>query len=79
MFSLGNASEKTRALHNPEKMIDISLQIYSRIAEYMDTICDERGVEVTIQATPIWNGMNDLKNKGVHLRWITNITQDNLK
>jgi two-component system, OmpR family, sensor histidine kinase VicK len=79
MFSLDNASEKTRVLHNPTKMIDVSLQIYSRITEYMDAICDDRGVEVTIKATPIWNGMNDLKNKGVHLRWITNITPDNLK
>ncbi|WP_458746398.1 hypothetical protein [Candidatus Nitrosocosmicus sp. T] len=79
MFSLEKAAEKTRVLHNPAKMIDVSLQIYSRITEYMDTICDDRGVEVTIKATPIWNGMNDLKNKGVRLRWITNITPDNLK
>ncbi len=79
MFSLDNASEKTRVLHNPTKMIDISLQVYSRITEYMDAICHDRGVEVTIKATSIWNGMNDLKNKGVRLRWITNITPDNLK
>jgi hypothetical protein len=79
MFSLDNAAEKTTVLHNPAKMIDVSLQIYSQITEYMDAICDDSGVEVTIKATPIWNGMNDLKNKGVRLRWITNITQDNLK
>lgn len=45
----------------------------------MDAICDDKGVEVTINAVPIWNGMNLLKNKGVHLRWITNITSENLK
>lgn len=44
----------------------------------MDAICDDKGVEVTINATPIWNGMNILKSKGVHLRWITNITSENL-
>ena len=52
MFSLDNASEKTRVLHNPTKMIDISLQVYPRITEYMDAICHDRGVEVTIKRHP---------------------------
>jgi hypothetical protein len=60
-------------------MIDATLQIYSKLTSYMDAICDDKGVEVTIHATPIWNGMNLLKSKGVHLRWITNITSENLK
>ena len=71
--------EKTRVLHNPAKMIDVTLKIYSQLTEYMDAICDDKGPEVTITASPIWNGMIVLKNKGVRLRWITNITKDNLK
>ncbi len=79
MFSSDNAPEKTRVLHDPAKMIDVTLQIYSRLTEYMDAICDESGPEVAINLAPIWNGMKVLKHKGVCLRWITNITQDNLK
>jgi hypothetical protein len=60
-------------------MIDATLQIYSKLTRYMDAICDDKGVEVAINAAPIWNGMNLLKGKGVHLRWITNITSQNVQ
>jgi hypothetical protein len=45
----------------------------------MDIICDEKGVEVIINTKPIWEGMNVLKNKGIKLRCITDITRENLK
>ena len=44
----------------------------------MDAICDDKGVEVTINTKPIWEGMNVLKKRGVKLRWITDITKENL-
>ena len=60
MVSLDPETEKTKVLHNPVKMIDTTLQIYSKLTVYMDAICDDKGVEVTINTTPIWNGMNIL-------------------
>jgi hypothetical protein len=35
-------------------------------------------VQVTINTKPIWDGMHVLKSKGVKLRWITDITEENL-
>jgi two-component system, OmpR family, sensor histidine kinase VicK len=48
------------------------------VSVYMDAICDDKGVEVTINTKPIWEGMNVLKKRGVKLRWITDITKENL-
>jgi hypothetical protein len=73
-----DTKERTTVLHKPKEMINASLHVYSHISEYMDAICDDRGVEVTIHTKAIWNGMELLKSKGVRLRWITDITKDNL-
>jgi hypothetical protein len=44
----------------------------------MDACVGSQGPAVLLNATPIWEGMKDLKNKGVRLRWITDITKENL-
>jgi two-component system sensor histidine kinase VicK len=70
--------ERTEVLTNPEDMIKISLRIFEQLSESMDAICDNKGVQVTINTKPIWDGMHVLKSKGVKLRWITDITEENL-
>jgi hypothetical protein len=72
------AIERTVVLTNPEDMIKTSLRIYTQMSEYMNAICDDMGVQVTINTKPIWEGMHILKRRGVRLRWITNITKENL-
>jgi two-component system, OmpR family, sensor histidine kinase VicK len=70
--------ERTEVLTNPEDMIKISLRIFEQLSESMDAICDNKGVQVTINTKPIWDGMHVLKSRGVKLRWITDITEENL-
>jgi two-component system sensor histidine kinase VicK len=70
--------ERTEVLTNPEDMIKISLRIFEQLSESMDAICDNKGVQVTINTKPIWDGMHVLKSSGVKLRWITDITKENL-
>jgi hypothetical protein len=69
--------ERTEVLTNPDDMIKISLRIFEQLSESMDAICDNKGVQVTINTKPIWDGMHVLKSKGVKLRWITDITEEN--
>jgi len=71
-------AEETIVLYNPVEMVNTALQHFSQIMECMDTCCDDKGAAVTIDALPIWNGINDLIKKGVKLRWITDITKENL-
>jgi hypothetical protein len=48
------------------------------MSRYMYAICDDRGVQVTINTKPIWEALHDIKRRGVKLRWITDITAGNL-
>jgi two-component system, OmpR family, sensor histidine kinase VicK len=59
-------------------MIETTLRIYGKMSEYMNTVCDKNGVQVTIKTEPIWEGIRALKRRGVKLRWITDITKENL-
>jgi hypothetical protein len=61
------AIERTVVLTNPEDMIKTSLRIYTQTSEYMNTICDDKGAQVTIDTKPIWEGMHVLKRRGVNL------------
>jgi hypothetical protein len=70
--------ERTEVLTDPEDMIEATLRIYKCMNEYINAICDDKGVQVTINTKPIWEGMYVLKNRGVKLRWITDITKENL-
>jgi hypothetical protein len=73
-----NAIERTEVLRNPQDMIETTLRIYGQISEYMNTVCDNNGVQVTIKTAPVWEGICALKYRGVMLRWITDITEENL-
>ena len=72
------AIERTVVLSNPNHMVETTLRIYTQMSKYMDTVSDDKGVQVTINIKPIWEAILVLKNKGVKLRWITNITGENL-
>ncbi len=56
----------------------MSLQIYSRVTEYMMPFAMIE-CRSNYKGYANMNGMNDLKNKGVCLRWITNLTPGYLK
>jgi two-component system sensor histidine kinase VicK len=72
------AIERKEVLRNPEDMINATVENFSRLKKSIDTCCDENGVVVTIKTKPIWEGYVALKSKGIKLRWISEITKENL-
>lgn len=72
------AIERTEVLRNPEDMIYATVENFSSLKKSIDTCCDENGVVVTIKTKPIWEGYAALKNKGIKMRWISEITKENL-
>ena len=59
-------------------MIYATVENFSSLKKSIDTCCDENGVVVTIKTKPIWEGYAALKNKGIKMRWISEITKENL-
>ena len=59
-------------------MIYATVKNFSHLKKSIDTCCDENGVVATIKTKPIWEGYAALKNKGIKMRWISEITKENL-
>jgi two-component system, OmpR family, sensor histidine kinase VicK len=72
------AIERTEILRNPEDMISATVEIFSKLKKSTDICTYSKGVYLTINTKPIWEGYVKLKDRGVKLRWITDITKENL-
>jgi two-component system, OmpR family, sensor histidine kinase VicK len=70
--------ERTEVLRNPQDMINATVENFSHLKETIDTCCDSNGVIATVNIKPIWEGYVALKNRGIRMRWISEITKENL-
>ncbi|MDQ6722700.1 MAG: hypothetical protein M3Z01_00315, partial [Thermoproteota archaeon] len=70
--------ERTIVLYEPKEMINAVLENFSHLRKTMCICCDNDGFAVTINAKPIWEGIIALKNRGAKIRWISDITEENL-
>ena len=76
--SFSGGIERTEVIKNPEDMVRITTEDFSKIKKRLDICCDVEGVRVTFEVKPIWNSYCELKVKGIHLRWITEVTRGNI-
>jgi two-component system, OmpR family, sensor histidine kinase VicK len=72
------AIERTEILRKSEDMVTVTVEDFSKLKKSMDICTYGKGVYLTINTKPIWEGYTKLKDRGVKLRWITDITKENL-
>jgi two-component system, OmpR family, sensor histidine kinase VicK len=72
------AIERTEILRKSEDMVNVTVEDFSKLKKSMDICTYGKGVYLTINTKPIWEGYTKLKDRGVKLRWITDITKENL-
>ncbi len=70
--------ERTEVIKNPEDMVRVTTEDFSKIKNRMDICCDFDGIRVTFEVKPIWNAYCALKGRGIRLRWITEVTKENI-
>jgi len=70
--------EKTEVLYGTENIIISAIEGYSRVKESLDICSDQKGPALFLTTTPIWEVYSGLKTRGIKLRFITEITKDNL-
>jgi hypothetical protein len=68
----------TIVMHDPKEMVNAVIENFSQLKTNMDTCVGDQGAAVTINSKPIWEGLIVLKNRGIRIRWITDITKENL-
>jgi two-component system, OmpR family, sensor histidine kinase VicK len=70
--------ETTEVLYGNKNIIKKTLETYSWVKERMEALIDNAGPAIHILYEPIWNGLVRLKERGVKIRRVTEITPDNV-
>lgn len=70
--------EKTEILYGSDKIVKRAIDDFQKIKERFDNCTDSTGPSVFFN-TPIWKEFANLSNRGIKLRFITEITKDNVK
>ena len=65
-------------MRDQKDMLNATVEIFSKLKKSMDICTYSKGVYLTINTKPIWEGYTKLKDRGVKLRWITDINKENL-
>ncbi len=71
------AMERTEILYGPDNIVKRTVDDFHKIQERLDNCTDSTGPSVFFN-TPIWKEFMDLKNRGIKLRFITEVTEDNV-
>jgi two-component system sensor histidine kinase VicK len=69
--------ERTEILYGSDNIVKRTIGDFHKIQERLDNCTDSTGPSVFFN-TPIWNEFIELKNRGIKLRFITEITQENI-
>jgi signal transduction histidine kinase len=73
-----NSVKNTRVLQGPEKVIDIVLQFTSHAENKIDAFVDHTRPSLIIELKDLMKAFHDVKKRGVKLRYITEITAENI-
>ena len=72
--------EKTEVLYNPDEIVRRTVEQCNTLKFTMDSCTDVNGPSMlVIPNHPVTNACIDMKNRGVKMRFITEITKDNIK
>ena len=71
-------SEMIEVLYGNDDIIKKTLETFSSIKERLEGSFDNAGPAIHVKYKPIWDGLVQLKEKGVKVRGVTEITPDNM-
>jgi len=70
--------EKTEVIQGTELIINKNVQDLYKIKRTFDICSDHLSTFGYVSFKPIWEGLCDLKSRGIHVRLITEVTSQNL-
>ena len=69
---------KTEVLYGNDKIIKKTLETFSWVKKSIDGSIDKAGPSIHVLYEPIWTGLVSLKERGVKIRFVTEVTIDNI-
>ena len=76
--SYANRIKKTKVLQGPEKVLDIALQFTSHAENKIDACIDHTRPALIVELRELKKAFRDVKKRGIKLRYITEITTENI-
>ena len=76
--SYANGVKNTRVLQGPEKVLDIALQFTSHAENKIDACIDHTRPALIVELRELKKAFRDVKKRGIKLRYITEITTENI-
>jgi two-component system, OmpR family, sensor histidine kinase VicK len=73
-----NAPETTEVIYGADNIINKTLEALSEVKSCLDWCYDSTGPSMIVSIEPVWKAMNELAKRGIRLRYITDITGDNI-
>lgn len=70
--------EKTEILYGNDNIQRVVLEAYSQIKEQHDSCMDRTELAMAVTYDAIWNGVVDLKKRGIKIRCIVEATPENI-
>ena len=77
-YSSSSTTEKTEILYGNDNIQRMVLEAYSQIKEQHDSCMDRTEVAMAVTYDAIWNGVLDLKKRGIKIRCIVEATPENI-
>jgi len=73
------SKDRIEIIYGREGTISLSMQAFARVKLCIDICSDRTGAPVFVNVEPINIGYAAMKDKGIQLRFLTDITQDNMQ
>lgn len=78
-FSTTRVEENTEVIYGDQNIVNDTLKVYSVLNEYLDICNDSKGPSMfVIPNHPVTKAYRELKKRGIRLRFIAEITKDNI-
>jgi sugar-specific transcriptional regulator TrmB len=73
------SKDRIEIIYGREGTISLSMQAFARVKLCIDICSDRTGAPIFVNVEPINIGYAAMKDKGIQLRFLTDITQDNMQ
>jgi hypothetical protein len=74
-----DVEEKTEIIYGEEHAVRRTLEHFVRIREKLDCCVESAGFSIHLTTEPVKNALIDLKKRGIKIRFISEITKDNIR
>jgi two-component system, OmpR family, sensor histidine kinase VicK len=78
MHQIEMEEERMELLDSPEDGIKLALRLSLNLKNSLDGCYDYLGPSIQVESKPIWNEIIKLHNRGIRLRFITEVTKKNI-